>query len=378
MDVLMFFLLPAILFIGLITSYQDFKFGKIKNRWILFGLIYFFIFHIFLLFFGSQYWTIGNSYFGTLGINLLFAFLIGFGFWFISIWAAGDGKLFFVYSALIPLSAYSLNFKNFFPSFDLLINIFFVAFVFIFFSMFFQVPFQTLKKLTILSIKKSFEPKQLFLRIINLFVLFWFVELFLSFIHLNSNMLKIALPMALFLLIPKKYEIKMKYILIGLFILRLIFDNSIYSFEFLKNFIFLLFAALLFRGFLENEANALGKELFNEEIKVSKLKIGMVLGVTIVKKDKKELPLLKKAKLEIVKYKGNYYVQQPKSFLSSTNFIGEEPEGLTKEHIRLIKKMGFKKIRVTKTVSFAMFMFMGALLTLIIKGDFLSFLGKFL
>lgn len=374
----MFFLLPAILFIGIITSYQDFKFGKIKNKWILFGLFYSLLFHAFLLFFSLSNWTLSSSYWGTLGINLFLALLVGFGFWFIRIWAAGDGKLFFVYSALIPLSAYSLNFKNFFPSFDLLINIFFVAFILIFCSMFFQVPFQTLKKITILSIKKSFEPKQLLLRVVNLFVLFWFVELFLSFIHLESNVLKIALPMALFLLIPQKYEAKMKWVFMGLAILRFILDDSIYSFEFLKNFLLLLVVALLFRGFLEHETNALGKELFNEEIKVSKLKIGMVLGVIIVKKDKKELPLLKKAKLEIVKYKGNYYVQQPKSFLISANFLGEEAEGLTKEQIKLIKKMGFKKIRVSKTVSFAIFIFIGALLTLIIKGDFLSFFGKIL
>jgi hypothetical protein len=373
-----FFLLPAILFIGIITSYQDFKFGKIKNKWVLFGLFYFITFHVLLALFGFPVVISNSSYWVFLGVNVLFAFFIGFGFWLIRLWAAGDGKLFLVYSVLIPLSAYSFNFNNLFPSLDILINTFVIAFIFIFFSMFFQISFQTLKKITLFSIKKSFEPKQLLLRIINLFVLFWVVELFLSLIHLQSNILKIALPMALFVLIPKKYENKMKWVFAGFLILRLVIDDSIYSWGFLTNFLLLLLVALLFRGFLEHEAKALAEELFNEKIKINQLKPGMILGVSIIKKDKKELPLLRKAKIEIVKYKGNYYVQQTKSFLSSNPFLGEEPEGLTREQIKLIKQMGFKKIIIGKTISFALFMFIGVLITLIIKGNFISFFGNIL
>ena len=32
--------LPVIFFIGLVTSWEDFCFGKIKNKWIILGLVY--------------------------------------------------------------------------------------------------------------------------------------------------------------------------------------------------------------------------------------------------------------------------------------------------------------------------------------------------
>ena len=240
--------------------------------------------------------------------------------------------------------------------------------------MLFKVQFKTLKKVSFIALKKSFGVKQLFFGVINLFAISWITTIFLSLVHLDNNLLKMVLTMAIFLLIPKKYAEKIKYFFLILVILRFMVDNSIYSLEFITNFILLFVVLFLFRGFLENEANSLGQELFSEEIKVSQLKPGMILSKIIVQKDKGELDYLKKENTEIVYYKGSYYIQQAKSFLNLKDFVGEEPEGLTKKQIILIKEMGFKKINVSKTISFASLMFAGVLLTLILKGNFISFL----
>jgi len=367
-------LLPAIFLIGVITSYQDFKFGKIKNKWILLGLFYSLVVYCLFASFYILYGQLNSSYLFNLMINLFFAVLTGFLFWCMKLWASGDGKLFIVYSALVPLSAYSLSPQKWFPSVDLLINIFILAFVFIFFNMLFKVRLKTLKKISFASLKKSFEVNQLFFGAINLFVFFWIVELFLSLVNLDNNLLKIGLPMILFLFLPKKFEGKTKYFFLVLVFLRLILDQSVYSLDFFKNFLFLFLVVFLIRGFLETGVNNLGQEVFSQEIKINQLKSGMILSKIIVKKDKGELASLKSENVEVVYYKKNYYAQQPKSLLNLGDFIGEEPEGLTKEQIKLIKEMGFKRVSVSKTISFAILMFGGVLLTLFFKGNFLSFL----
>ena len=42
-DFLSLLLLPVIIILGIVTSYQDIKFGKIKNKWISLALIYSFM-----------------------------------------------------------------------------------------------------------------------------------------------------------------------------------------------------------------------------------------------------------------------------------------------------------------------------------------------
>lgn len=380
----MFFLLPAILFIGIITSYQDFKFGKIKNKWILFGLFYSLIAYSLFIFFYLEQGKLNTIYLITLGTNMLFAVLIGFGFWSFKIWSPGDGKLFIIYVFLIPLSVYSLNPQKWFPSIDVLMNIFLIAFIWIFFSMLFKIRFKSLKKITLVSIKKSFEIKQLLLGAINLFAIFWVVGLFLSLANLNTNLLNMGLTMVLFLLIPKKYQGKMVYFFFSLAILRLIIDESVRSLDFFKNFFLFFLAFFIIKGFLENEADNLGQEIFNKEIKIGKLKPGMILSRIVVKKDKKALNLLKKENILFIKYKSFYYFQQPElmvmnnSISEEETFIGKEPGGLTKEQIDLMKKIGFKALMIEKTIPFAIFMFLGVLLTLTIKGNLLYFLKSVL
>lgn len=127
--------LPAILFVGFITSYEDFKISKIKNKWILLGLSYSFLTYLFIwilckLGFIDSYllWN-----FDKWCINLLISIVIAYLLWHFKMWGAGDAKLFITYSALIPIGHYSkVYFNYYFASFFLLLTIFIPATIFIF------------------------------------------------------------------------------------------------------------------------------------------------------------------------------------------------------------------------------------------------------
>jgi len=134
-----FFLIP-IFIIGFITSFEDFKYGKIRNKWIkigfLWGLAVFglYIFWNFLFLF-LQYFKIAPSsvfllrfsYLGEVLLNTSSALLVGFLMWHWNAWSAGDAKLFVLFSFLLPLKFYSNTYLSYFPSFGLLLNIFIIA-----------------------------------------------------------------------------------------------------------------------------------------------------------------------------------------------------------------------------------------------------------
>lgn len=123
------FFLPIIIFIGLITSYQDFKYGKIKNKWVLSGLVWglaVYAFFAVLALFGSP--TTFFYYAPRIFINSIIALGVGYLFWRLDLWSAGDAKLFFIFSFLLPIEHYQRSNLPYFPSFALLVNIFlFVA-----------------------------------------------------------------------------------------------------------------------------------------------------------------------------------------------------------------------------------------------------------
>jgi len=85
--------LPAILFLGIITSYEDIKSGKIRNKWIMSALIYAVLVNVVLVLFYPSKNGIHLPYLIELTTNSLFSVVLGFGLWYLGIWTAGDGKL---------------------------------------------------------------------------------------------------------------------------------------------------------------------------------------------------------------------------------------------------------------------------------------------
>jgi len=117
-----------IIFIGGVTSYEDIRYGKIKNKWILSGLIGGIL--IFLL--GISLGIIDNwAYIQKVIINTFIALVVGYLMWQYKLWAAGDAKLFALYAFLVPLNYYSNWYLEYFPSFVLLVNTFLLALCFL-------------------------------------------------------------------------------------------------------------------------------------------------------------------------------------------------------------------------------------------------------
>ncbi len=122
----LFFLIPLGV-IGAICSYTDLKYGKIPNKWIGAGFIYGLM--LFLLLFLYDRILFQNPenirFISESLLNAVIALAAGYGLWHVKLWSAGDGKLFALYALLVPLGYYSNVYVAHFPSFNLLLNLFF-------------------------------------------------------------------------------------------------------------------------------------------------------------------------------------------------------------------------------------------------------------
>ncbi len=124
--------LPILFLIGIATSYEDFRHGKIANRWIVFGIVWSFFVVLFLLavnFLGLAE-IISLQYAGKVAMNFSAVIVVSFLMWKFGAWAAGDAKLFITFSVLLPLTFYWKSYLPIFPSFALLVNIFALIFLY--------------------------------------------------------------------------------------------------------------------------------------------------------------------------------------------------------------------------------------------------------
>jgi hypothetical protein len=141
-NIIYYLILPIILIIGLIVIYQDFKDGKILNKWIklglFLGLVYYFLLIIITVLGYFDVLSIDYypfEYYGYVLLNTLIAFILGFILWYFKLWAGGDAKLFTLYAFLIPLLFYSASFYKIFPGLNLLINIILPIFIYLIIKM---------------------------------------------------------------------------------------------------------------------------------------------------------------------------------------------------------------------------------------------------
>ena len=253
--------LPAIFFIGLVTSYEDIKYGKIRNKWIMAG-IYWGLSALFLLFilklasplmksYSLPVLTMPFSYFWKALLNAALAIIVSFIMWRFNVWTAGDAKLFIVYSLLIPLSYYWRSNLLFFPSFALLINIFFIVFLYFLFCSTFIYAKSILSKKASKEISRDDKAKssglKIFLKKLNYFK---------TNIGMILGLLAIILLFNFFRQPIQKYApFDINYFQVIIFIVFIIFSGAVNKF-FRKSAIlkiaalFLIF--LLVYGFINN------------------------------------------------------------------------------------------------------------------------------
>jgi len=365
--------LPAILLLGLITTYEDIRYGKIRNRWIISALVYSVVINTFLLRTAAN---LNTHYLIELFTNFAFAIAIGYGLWHIGIWTAGDGKLFIAYAALVPLSIYNLGYLEWIPSAVLMMNVFVPATVL--FTIIIlrkskpKVLFETFKQI----LKQIFEPKTFLLSFIQFFAIIWATRSLLTLLGLEF--LSFFASFGVLYLISKYLNRYSNYLIIGTGILRLLFDKDLFSFSALFEIILFVLIWKSIRTIYKRGMMKLGYDIFSSDVAVKELRPGMILSDCITRKDdigKEHQDKLNATNIENKVYRGKHYIKVP---MGGRSFFEEEPEGLTKHQIRKIKQIGFKKVRVSSTLPFAPFMFAGVLLTLLAKGNILIIITNLL
>lgn len=139
--------LPVILLLGFVTSYEDFRTSRIRNKWVLAGLIYALFVYLasWFIYFMNNYQAVPEALsavskfltwnFSRFCINLAICTVASYLLWRYKMWGAGDAKLFIAYAALTPLAKYPrVYFDYYFASFYLLMAIFIPATLFLLFK----------------------------------------------------------------------------------------------------------------------------------------------------------------------------------------------------------------------------------------------------
>jgi len=358
---IIYIFLPFILFLGLLTSYEDIKKGKIRNKWIVVALIYALLAYVAIIAFSLiKGMAINYTYFLEVSVNVVIALAVGFAGWWTNLWSSGDAKLFLAYSALVPLTMYSNFYVQYFPSFVLLIN----TFIPFFFYATVKILFTSLRVKK--ELFKEIKLKEIYPIAINLIWVMWLPRLIFSALNISLGFfLNFVIIFTLMITLRKLFKKGFFVISLALCALRLIFDYSyITTMQFVQEtgLFLVVFVGIIY--FIPK----LGSKLFVSQVKIGDLKPRMILAESIYKKGAKYERATTAAKMKA----------EGKAIIASS------AEGLTIADIKKIqklhkeKKLSFNEIMVQQTMPFAPFMFGGALLTLLAKGNVLSFLVKFI
>ena len=367
--------LPGILGIGILSSLSDIKIGKVKNslikRGFLYGLTIYSLLIIWTLlrnyaFYDSQLFYLKLNYFPELIINVVIAFIVGVIFWKFDIWAAADAKLFTLYSFLIPLTVYTYGRMPYFPSFALLVNIYIISLLYLLFVYLSRI------KIRSENFKRFFSekiPKIIHgIKISKIFdflsvsfiifpIAFSLFSLVISKVNASASssilfyIANFAVLMLLMKFLNKYKKIKIFLLFSSIICMTIWFISStapLFVLTQLLRFIFYMVTMNLAFGLL----SSLGASDL-KTINVEDLRQNMILTTDALR--------LLSGNQEFYKNLGDIY-----------------PDGLSLEQTEKIKEFfknkGLKTIEIHKTLPFALFIFIGVIITLITRGSLISWL----
>jgi len=365
--------LPIILFIGLASSYEDIKRGKIKNKLIVLGLIYGCIGYLFLIifsFFPGEHSVVIKKVL----LNTLISFVIGFMIWYLRLWAAADAKLFTVFSFIIPLKYYSGDqLMPFFPSFSLLINIFILVMLFLCIDVLYRLInliFCYIKRYKIKDnfIKRIKENSSNFLqkikkqKLVILRVIWGYICIYMFIMILREKLQNMLL-----------HNIPINPIYISL-ILILLFRPLAAIFRRNNRFLFILTLILLVYFSFAMKRSSLDTILLMKRILINGRLFIFILFIFWILRYliyKKEIIFINVDDLKASMIPSTEAMREIKQ-VSSLRFY---PDGLTNTQAEEIKELYKKKelnakLGISKTFPLAPFIFLGVLITLI-KGNHL-------
>jgi Flp pilus assembly protein protease CpaA len=239
--------IPAILALGIATSYEDLKYGKIRNIWIILALSIGIVTIITAAFVHSIIpWST------SVATGACIAFIL----FYFNIIPAADGKLFIAYLALLPPGYFI--FSNTIFSITLLINICAVGFILQLLHLLVRVRIKHID-----NVKSTFSwsssLSNLSLMIVRLFTVTWLIQLCFELLGLSLSisvymMLTIALMLAV-----QKLRFEWAFILIAG--ARLILDHTVYTESFLMSFAIITLTWGLIKSFISGSLAKLAREI---------------------------------------------------------------------------------------------------------------------
>lgn len=352
MDSLIIYFLPTILALGIVTSYEDVKEGKIRNKYVVAGLVVSITIHTILLLSGIIEW----KYMGMMAVQLLAALFIGVAIWITGLWSPGDAKLFAIFASLTPLTVH-INVDANFPPLALLTNT--VLPIFAYLVVILLVKTNTKQKLLIT--KKIMKPGVIINILLSVFALGWLTNIILTYFGITTNyLLSMTGIVILAAALRKIAKEKTNLLLAILAAIRIALDyRNLTTIDFLAHFLIITLSYSLVRLFLTGLSEA-----YTEEVSIYRLKEGMTLAEAITKQGTK--------------------TGMPKRIwqmdFDDAGFFLKTRDGLSRKDIERIKRahregrLHFNSIRIQQTLSFAPFLFAGTMITILLGENLLSFL----
>ena len=310
-------LITLITITGIITYYEDHNNNKIKNKTIIIFIILGFIIHLINSYINNSFYKIN-----FILINTIISFSVGFILWYFEFWCAGDAKLFTLYSLLIPLTFYKYSAIKYFPSYIILFNVFIPLSIILL--------IKSIKKFKNIKHKflKDLKPTKIILEFVSISALYFIIK------PIPYVLIKYLLLYGI-IFISKKYIPKMFYILTSIIlIIEIIFLET--GKNNLGLILFLTFLSYIIKIILISISN----HSFSKKIPVSNLKIGMI----------------------------------PTKNENQKHYFGSP---INEEQIKYLTKHK-KFIYVDEKISLSEYMFIGVLITLICKGNFIMCIFQFL
>jgi Flp pilus assembly protein protease CpaA len=363
--------IAGIIIVGAITSYSDFRYGKIKNRVIIFGIAYAVLMNVFLFFSLEKVNPVAYAHYA---VNSLFMLVLGFILWNIGLWTAGDAKLFFVFNLLTLPNFIQNYYLGFFYGLVYFVNIFGILLLYF--------TYKTIQKVSrqefIYSVKSTFKPRLFFVSMLFVFAFGFLYRFFPA--SLSSNFfLTIIVTFIVYSIIEVFFRKSMFYLFLAVAVLRVIIDNKhFFDYGFWLSLLVSTFVFVMLVFFVQRICYF----AFTRKTKLKDLKEGMFIAEDIIPVKIVELNEETKMQMENKNDSGIRYRKKRIenltffAYLKNSSFASfpyNKNLGLNTENLKWLgsnkEKLMFRSIRVYDTMPFAPIIFAGVLATIIVKGN---------
>ena len=355
--------LPIIFLIGLITTLEDWRIGKIRNIWVALGFV-----------FGTTSWLIffilspiANSvYLARLIANFFCASAVAFFMWKFKAWSAGDAKMLMLYVFLTPLSFYSKSYLAIFPSFVIIFNTFLILLLYLLVrSSFFGLKLTWQRKINF-NWRSYWEAAHGYVRglirflpsfLLFMIVVSWSYKYAQNFISLNFLLYQIVAFTLIVLfrgffikLFQKPYVNFGAFVLfLILFIFGLVVDYD-YIFSAMSNVFIMIFLFMILFPFLNRIINFHLDNTNKKEININNLETGMIVASESI------------------------------TLLGFEKNLGQK-FGLNPNDTEAVKRQAqarrMNSIFITQPFYFAVWLFVGVIATILVRGSLLSWMLNF-